>query len=173
MKHVLAPPELGQHILLVMDNCPACLEMLRIVIAHIPAVTQKAFMLLHCCPTIYWEHGGGPSPEVQHAIEAAEDEEAKEFTLTEQYFEQASAILQHSGVPKSQIHSRVALEDDLLDAVLAELRQRQYSGVIIGSQHHDIANRLHSLSLTEWFKGVPALAVWELGVETLAQEAKA
>jgi hypothetical protein len=115
--------------LVVMDNCPACLEILRVVASSLPKVNHRYFTLLHCCPTIYWEHGGGTDPETQHEIDAVWQAEEDEYNLTEQYLDESRRILQEAGVADSHIRTITAVEaDSLVAATTLELRRGTYSG---------------------------------------------
>src|SRR6478672_11933682 len=95
--------ELGQNILMIMDNCPDCLDILRNVVTRIPGIATKSFTMLHCCPTIYWEHGGSENPEAQITASAVLEAESTELKTTQLYFDLASSILKSAGVPASQI----------------------------------------------------------------------
>jgi hypothetical protein len=172
MKGMVLRPELGENILVVMDNCPTCLEILRVVASSLPRVNYRYFTLLHCCPTIYWEHGGGTDLVTQHEIDAVWQAEEDEYNLTQQYFADARRILQDAGVLVSHIRSTTASgEDSLANATMAELRRGHYSGVIVSSDHHDIINRLHARGLTDMFRRIPKVAVWAIDTEGLTQTA--
>jgi hypothetical protein len=166
MRGVSLRPELGENLLVVMDNCPACLEILRMLVSNLPRVNHRYFTLLHCCPTIYWEHGGDSNPETRREIDAVWKAEEDEYNLTQQYFDQASRVLQEAGVHVSHIRTAAPVEvDSLADATMAELRRGQYSGVIVSSDHQDIINRLHGRGLTDLFRRVPKVAVWAIDTE--------
>lgn len=172
MKELPAPPKLGESILIVMDNCPACLDMLKLVISRLPRLNERFFTLLHCCPYLYWEHGGADDPDNQRYLETVEQAEAEEFRQTQQYFEQASAVLQAAGVPKSHIRTQATTEaSSPLEAVMAELRQHEHTGVIISSRHADVINRLRGQGVTDMFRRRMNVAVWALETETPVTQA--
>jgi hypothetical protein len=172
MKGMLLRPELGDNLLVVMDNCPACLEMLGAVASNLPRLNHRYFTLLHCCPAIYWEHGGGTDPETRHEIDAVWESEEDEYSLTRQYFDQACHILQQAGVPPSHILTTAAVDNNsVIDATMAELRRGKYTGVIVSSDHHDIINRLHARGLTDIFRRIPKVAAWEIDNESFTRTA--
>jgi len=161
--------ELGQNILMVMDNCPDCLDILRNVVARIPGIASKSFTMIHCCPTIYWEHGGGENPEAQRDAKAVIETEVTELKTTRLYFDLASSILKSAGVPESQIHVKASLENSLVDATMTELWQGCYSDVMVGSQYTDIINRLERRGLTDRFRLIPPVRVWTFDTESTSE----
>jgi hypothetical protein len=174
MREILVPPELGENLLVVMDNCPECLDILRTVVTSLPNAQRRYFTLLHCCPPIYWEHGGGSDDDTQRNIKAVSKTEAQEFRQTRQYFDKASDILQEAGVPDSHIHTTTAAEQEsLIDATMAELRRGKYSGVIVSRQHSEIISRLRGGGLTDVFRRIPKVTVWAVDTEELARTGNA
>ena len=166
-------PELGTNLLIVMDNGPVCLDILRMVASNLPRVNHRYFTLLHCCPTIYWEHGGEVSPETRREIDAVWEAEEAEYRLTHQYFADARRMLQEAGVPEAHIRTITAVEQEsLVDATVAELKRGQYSGVIVSSDHHELVNRLLGRGLTDLFRHIPKVAVWAIDTEEFTQTAK-
>jgi hypothetical protein len=162
-------PELGENVLMVMDNCPACLAILRMVASSLPKVDHRYFTLLHCCPTIYWEHGGDADAAAMREMDAVWQAEEDEFNVTEQYFARARRILEDVGVPAAHIRAVAAVkEDSLAAATIAEVRRGHYSGVIISRDHADIVNRLLGRGLTDIFRRIPKVAVWAIDSETFA-----
>jgi hypothetical protein len=164
--------KLGQNILIVIDNCPACLAMLRQIVSRLPQVAHRFFTLLDCCPPFYWEHGAGPAEEVRHEIIAEWQAEDAAFRLTRQYLEEAQCILQAAGVPASHIQLRTAIaEGRLIDAITEALRHGTYSGVIINGQHADVVRRLRGQGLTDRFRQIPKVTVWAIDTVALNETA--
>lgn len=172
MKRVLVTPNMGDDILVVMDNCPTCIDMLRRVCSRLNQLDRKYFTLLHCCPAIYWEHGGNADANMQQQIDAVWQAEEAEFNQTQYFFEQAKQVLQEAGVPASHIYTTTASNKrGLLDATMSELKLKTYSGVIISSIHTDIINRLYGRGVTDIFRRLPKVTVWPIDTEALAEVA--
>jgi len=150
-----ALPQLGDNILVVVENAPRFLDELRVVTASLlslPTLPTPFFTLMACCPPRYWEHGGADNPDDRQEIEAAWKEEQADTLRAEHYLEQAKTVLEGLGVPAAHINTLIAVDDDdLLAATMHELTQTRlhYSGVIVSEQHDDIVNRLLKRGLTE------------------------
>lgn len=159
----LAPPQLGDHILIVLDLDPTFDQALRTAIAQIPHIDQPLFTLLCCLPVHYWEHGGADNPDVVHQIKKAWNEEEEEQDDAEFYLDQANAILKQAGVPETHIVKTVSSnEDSVISAVMHELKQGFYSGVILSQQHEDIVNRLMRRGITDTLRHIPHVGVMTL-----------
>lgn len=151
-------PELGQYILIVMDNHEPCLNMLRSIAEVMPGVASRYFTLIHCVPALYWEHSGSSSEEAAQVWQ----KETQEFRMTQGYFDKARAILEQAGVPAG--HIRTITDVDAADtaaAVLKELRQHIYTGVILSCKHGHLVNRLTGRAVFNWFRSqLPDVTVW-------------
>jgi hypothetical protein len=160
MNRQTVPPRLGQNILVIMENTPVFLDALRDTVAGLPEIDLKSFMLLYCCPVVYWEHGGGDDPQTQQQVQQVWEARRKEFDLTKQYLKKAAAILQDAGVPASSISTRIATDRNTpAAAVIAEMQQNWYSGVITGTRCPDIVSRLERRGLTDRFRSIPEAEV--------------
>jgi hypothetical protein len=162
----IAPPRLGQNIVVVMDSVPGFLDALRNVVSRLPQIECTLFTLLCCHPMHYWEHGGVDNPEARQELEKAWKAEDEEFDLAEHCLNQARAILHDAGVPDSHIFTKTLTdEDSITAATMGELRQGQYSGVIVGRSHEDIVNRLLRKGITDAFRQIPKVEVLTLDLE--------
>lgn len=161
MKYNLTPTELGQNLLVVIDNSYRYLDSLQDALENIPDRSNRYFTMLHCCPTIYWEHGG-PCPDLEQTIRAIQESEDEAIRMTWEYFEKVRIILRDVGVPASHIQCKLGLFDNVLDAVTNELEHNNYSGVILSTQHTDLINRLEHKGLLNRFRRFPHVVVWTL-----------
>jgi hypothetical protein len=156
---------LGQNILVVMDGAPHFLDQLRSVCASIPQVSDKFFTLIGCCPPRYWEHGGADNPEVKQEIIEAWKEEVSLADHAEQCLQHAKAALTALGVPETHIVAKISAEGvDVTSAVMRELNQCQYSGVIVSRYHIGLVNRLHKTGITDVFRQIPKVEVLAIDV---------
>ncbi len=163
-----ALPQLGDNILVVVENAPRFLAELRAVTASLPSLPTTFFTLMACCPPRYWEHGGADNPDDRQEIEAAWKEEQADTLRAEHYLDQAKTVLEVVGVPAAHIDTLIAVDDDdLLAATMHELKQTQlhYSGVIVSEQHDEIVNRLLKRGLTDLFRHVPHVEVLTLHLD--------
>lgn len=161
-------PHLGQNILVVMDSVPSFLDALKTAIEYIPEINNKFFTLLCCHPTQYWEHSGSDRPDVKRAIEHISKAEDKGYELAANCLDQAQAMLEEAGVANSHIFTLTSIEDiSLISATLRELKEHQYSGVIVSSYHADIVDRLMRKGITGMFRRFPDIEV--LAIDTHEQ----
>ncbi len=155
----LTRTDLGDRILIVMDNCDSCLEQLSTLEHQLPNIASRHFTLLHCVPPTYWEHGGDGSAEAKQVWEA----EDREFNLTDDYLNRSRVALEDCGVPASQIQFAVHTCSSTREAVLKQMNRASYSGVILSDRHHDLAELLSGHSLFGWFmRRRPSVTVWEI-----------
>ena len=163
MNTPLAPPNLGQNILVVMDSIPGFLDALRSATESLPHITRTTFTLLCCHPTSYWEHSGADTPEAEAQIEDVWQAKNTAFDRARHCLEQARAILQDAGVPNSQIITKTTMnEDSIIAATMYELKRYPYTGVIVSRYHNDIVNRLQRRGLTDMFRKLPDVRVWSI-----------
>lgn len=159
----LNPPKLGKNILILTDNCSACLQLLKAILPSMPNLSQTRFTLLHSCPPAYWEHGGSHQPESEQEFEMVWDSAESEFRTTDWYFEQATKILTGAGVQGHHISTvKDPDHDDLLAATMAEISHHTYSGVILNNRHTDIISRLERRGFTDAFRKIPEITVWAI-----------
>ncbi len=148
--------ELGEKILVIVENCQDCVEQLRTIVAHIPDAPKCRFTLLHCCPPKYWEHGA--SPESQREARKAWQTTESELSESEFYLRSAKNLLMQTGILASQITIRLAVNETLESAVITELRQGQYSGIVLCSDHS---------KLIQWASGRVIMRRFsKLGIQT-------
>jgi len=164
MSTEIAPPRLGQHVLMLIDNAAGLLNACRTITTTLPDLAHTSFTLLCCCPTHYWEHSGAENPDVKHEIEEVSKAEEAEFHQADFWLKQARAIFEAAGVPASNLLTKTALEDTLLDAALAELGRTPYSGIIVNQAQLDIVNRLQGKGFTDRFRHLPKVEVWSLNM---------
>jgi hypothetical protein len=160
MSASITPPQLGQTILLLMDDTPHFIDTLHDALQNLPGIAHKQFCVLFCCPTRYTEHAGGDDPDMKRAIADLWNQEEADFRSAERQLAQARAALEAAGADPAGIITRVAVEDSLLEAAVAELKRGGYSGVILTQAHRDIANRIVGKGITDAFRQVPHAAVW-------------
>jgi len=162
---------LGQNILVVMESTPAFHEALRAYVAALPEVERRSFTLLGCCPPRFWEHSGGESADVAEQARQMQEAKRQDFNRVEQCLEHAASLLREAGVPAERIAQRVVTgHEQMLPAVMAELRRVRYSGVIVSAYHTDIINRLERRGVTDLFRSVPQVAVEVLETRPAASQ---
>jgi hypothetical protein len=157
-------PELGTQVFVITDNTATFLRWFRDAVSLVPLAHAKFYTLYHCCPTIYWEHGGETREEVQEVWKFEEDASVR----TEHYFDLVSTLLHEFGVPANHIRTQFATGgDNPIKAVINELQSGHYSGVIVSAYHDDLVNRLRGGGLTDLFRSRPKVAVWALDDDIL------
>lgn len=145
---VKAPANLGNNLLVAMDDSPGSMTMIRELASLLPDPTHTEVTLMHYLAPVYWEYGGGNQETATLLEKQVWEWERNEEQLTEQYFEKAQDVLQHSGVAATQIHAKENWDArDVANAILCELEQRAYTAVVIGQHHRSILDRLLSLDL--------------------------
>jgi nucleotide-binding universal stress UspA family protein len=165
------PKNLGDRLLIALSDTPESLEMLRQVAKNLPNPANTFITLMHYLAPIYWEHGGVESPEdleqIRHEEERIEEAEIEEEQETEHYFERARTILERAGVPSQQIDATVHYdENSAAEAVLTELKDGAYTGVIMGAEHHTKLLGLLGGPVTDVLrKHDPNVVVWVVEVE--------
>mgnify|MGYP005850069485 CR=1 FL=1 len=151
---------LGNNILVVMDSTPAFHDALRATVAALPEVERRSFTLLCCCPPRYWEHSGGEPQDVAEQARQMREAKRQDFDRIGRCLDHATKLLGEVGVVEERITPRVVTgHDQILPAVMAELRRIRYTGVIVSDYHTDIINRLERRGVTDLFRSVPDVAV--------------
>ena len=156
MKRPLTPLELGTNILIVLDECPACLDMLQTIVAYSGDMPQKDITLLYCCSAF--------------ASDLTNDwtAEERQSQLEEQYLYQATDILHAAGVPTSHIHiARAIGEKCLAGAIAMELKRKSYTGLIIRHHYHPVAHQLQHRGLMDEFGRIADIDVWAMPTDVL------
>ena len=151
MKRPLTPLELGTSILIVLDECPACLDMLQTIVAYSGDMPQKDITLLYCCSAF--------------ASDLTNDwtAEERQFQLEEHYLYQATDILHAAGVPASHIHIARAIGEKCLAAAVAmELKRKSYTGLFIRNHYHLVAHELQHRGLMDEFGRIANIVVWAM-----------
>jgi hypothetical protein len=167
MKHVFVPPELGQKILLVLDECPACLDMLDTIIGGLSDLPQREFTLLYCCTIIHPEYGDthDKTGEVLAILEAEEHE----FQVAEQFLYQAADMLHAAGVPVNRIHIVKALgEECLVGAIATELKRGHYASLVIRHYYRHIVQGLQWRGVMDTFGRIADTVIWVMPADTPA-----
>ena len=163
MNTPIAPPHLGQNVLVVLDSIPGFLDTLRSATESLPHMAHTSFTLLCCHPTTYWEHSGADNPEAAAQIEDTWQAEDTAFNRAQDCLDQARAILQDAGVPDTHIITKTPLDkDSIIAATMHELKRYPYTGVILSRYHDDIINRLLRKGLTDIFRKLPNVQVWPI-----------
>jgi len=163
---VKAPANLGNNLLVAMDNEQDSLALIRKLAQWLPNPTDVEVTLMHYLAPIYWEYAGGDQDTAQALESQVWAEEEKERQLTEQYFAEAQKILEDTGVTISNIHTREEWDaNDFSQAVLHELKSGAYTAVVIGPRHHSYLGELFGRDLTNILrKHAPDVTVWTLEV---------
>lgn len=162
-------PQLGHQVLIVTDASPTFLDTLHRTVTCLSQTTDMVFTLLCCCPTHYWGHSGEGCPELKRYIEALWEEEESEFNLAQECLDCTKSILEEIGIPTAHIQNKIATEDSLITATMAELKLGDYTGVIVSATHYDIVNRLLGRGLTDVFRKIPNVQVWAIDPKTVRQ----
>lgn len=162
MNRQIALPQLGQHILIVIDHSPSFFSALQLAISHLPEISEKFFTLLCCCPAHYWGHIGDSTTQLQSYIESLWEEEQEEFALAEQCLDRGKSLLLDAGVSSEHILTITSTDDNLITATMSELRQAHYSGVIVSLCQNHIVNRLYGQGITDIFRHIPKVEVWTI-----------
>ncbi|MBK8026387.1 MAG: hypothetical protein IPK19_34615 [Chloroflexi bacterium] len=160
------PVQLGPNILVVMENASAFYDGLRTVATRFPDLPHTFFTLFCCCPTHYWEHGGGEPLDVRREVTAAWRAEETAFSQADQCVEHATAILSNAGVPAAHIQSVKSAADNRVNAVIDELRHGAYTGVLLANTQIDLVRRLEAKGMTDRFRHIPKVEFLTLDVET-------
>jgi transketolase len=131
-----APANLGNSLLVAIDDTPISLTTIKEIAASLPDPEHTDVTLMHYLAPVYWEYGGDDLATAQILEKAAWINEYKEEQQTERYFAQAESILAAAGVTASHIHVKEEWDAaDVAEAILQELQEGAYTTVVIG-QHH-------------------------------------
>jgi len=132
----LKPPDkLGKHLLIAVDNNERSLKMTQDIADCIPAPSKTHITLIHYIEPVYWEHGGDCLETVRHIEKQILETEQGIEAKTDQYFAKSQAILKNVGV--SQIKTKKCwAAHNVADAILQELENGFYTGVIMGGHLH-------------------------------------
>jgi hypothetical protein len=158
----LVPPELGQNILIVLDECPACLDMVYVIVGGLPALAQRKYTLMYCCALFQIEDEMmARVPDAMHEAFGTLEAEEHEFQLAQQYLYQATDILHAAGVPHTHIRiARAIGADSLVGAIATELGQGGYTGIVVRQHHHDMVNGLQIRGIMDTYGQIPGIVMW-------------
>ena len=173
MKPSFVPQELGQNILIVLDECPACLDMVYVLVGGLSALAQRHYTLVYCCALFQNEDKTTPhaAETVQEAFGSLEAEE-REFRLAQQYLYQATDILHTAGVPHTHIRiARAIGSDSLVGAIAAELGRGCYTGLVVRQFHRDMVHGLQCSGIMDMFGRIPNTVIWVIPADTPALSA--
>ena len=143
-----SPADLGNHLLVAMNDDQDSLELVRRVAQYLPDPAEMEVTLIHYLAPMVWATGIGAIDGEMLAYDW--DQIAKlekmEADLTEEMFAQARDILQEAGVATVHIHAKTtpvpfpSVTREVLDA----LEEGLYSAVVVGRHHHHALSRLLS-----------------------------
>ena len=137
------PDDLGNDLLVAVDDTPGSLEMIRVVASALPDPAHTEITLMHYLAPVFWEYGGGNAEAARYMDEQAHEKEHEEQRLTQRYFDKATSILAKEGVDPKHIHTELNWSaDNVAQAILSELQAGKYTGVVIGRDHHHALSRL-------------------------------
>ena len=137
------PADLGNRLLIAMDDTPGSLAMIRAAARHLPDPAHTTATLMHYLAPVYWEYGGGSPETARYLAEQAHEEEQEEEALTLKYFSRAREILKEAGVAHDHVQTKENWgANSVTEAILSELQAGAYTGVVIGRDHHDALARL-------------------------------
>jgi nucleotide-binding universal stress UspA family protein len=158
------PANLGNSLLVAMDDTKISLETIRDMVAALPDPAHTDVTLMHYLSPVYWEYGGGDPAAARILEEAAWTREQKKEQQTEHFFAEAKAILTEAGISTAHIHTEEKWEAaDVADAILQELKQGVYTAVVIGQHHHNYLAELLGRDLASILrKHTEHTAVWAI-----------
>jgi transketolase C-terminal domain/subunit/nucleotide-binding universal stress UspA family protein len=161
---VKAPANLGNNLLVAMDDTPFTLATIEQIARWLPRPAYTEVTLMHYLSPVYWEYGGGDSATASILEQEAWMRERKEEKLTEAYFAKAQDILAKAGVANTHIHTKEDWDAaDVADAILQELHQGTFTAVVIGQHHHNILAELFGRDLASILqKHAPGIVVWTI-----------
>jgi transketolase len=158
------PANLGNSLLVAMDDTPMSLTTIKEMAASLPDPAHTEVTLMHYLTPIYWEYSVGNPAAARVLAEAARVRTHKEEQRTEQYFAQAQTILAAAGVSATHTHLKEEWEAaDVANAILQELQEGVYTAVVIGQHHHNSLAELLGRDLASILrKHTEHTAVWAI-----------
>jgi hypothetical protein len=161
---VKAPVDLGNSLLVAMDDKPLGLATVEQIARWLPDPTRTEVTLMHYLSPVYWEYGGGDMGTAKILEQEAWTQELEEQHLTETYFAEAQDILRNAGVAATHIHAKEEWDaDDVADAILSELQQGAFTAVVIGQHHHNSLAELFGYDLASILhKHDAGIVVWTI-----------
>jgi len=172
---IKAPANLGNSLLVAIDDKPSSLATIEQIAKWLPDPGRTEVTLMHYLSPVYWEYGGGDSATAGILEHEAWGQELEEQRLTEAYFAQAREILEKAGIAATHIHFKEEWDAaDVADAILLDLRQGSFTAVVIGQHHHALLADLFGRDLASVLhKHAPGTVVWTietyLGGERVAE----
>ena len=162
---------LGYHVLVVMDHNRASLALIHALINSGSDLSVRLITLICCCPSIYWEHGGGTTAadiaDLERELAQADSRYEHTVEAANRVFAVARNLLQEVGVPEAHITTRLCFEGASLSDILRhELQAHAYSTVLINNVHHEVIRRLSRHGVWKLLpRHTPEIAVWAVDVE--------
>jgi hypothetical protein len=166
-------PELGQNILIVLDECPACLDMVYMIVGGLSDLAQRSYTFIYCCELFQSEDEMTTrvSEMMQKAFGTLEAEE-REFQLAQQYLYQTMDILHAADVPDTHIRiARAIGADSLVGAIATEFGQGGYTGIVVRQHHRDMVSGLQCRGIMDTFGRIPGTVIWVIPADTPALSA--
>lgn len=150
---------LGNRILFVVDCHKDCVHNLRAALSEISDIETKRFTLIRCIPPALWENGGNTA---ENEIVLARKRGA--FQQTEKVFDSCTRALGALGVPGANIRQVISKDTyKTADAVMQELQQNYYTGVIVWQCQQDTIDRLEGRGLLNALRRQkPRVNMWVL-----------
>jgi transketolase len=139
-----SPADLGDHLLVAMDNDQDSLDLVRHVAQRLPYPDKAEVTLMHYLAPMFWVTGAGEGEMYQYDWEQISRLEQVEATVTDEYFDEARDILQKAGVAAVHVHTKKKRDSvpDVARAALDELARGVYTAVVVGHHHHHALSRL-------------------------------
>ncbi len=161
------PADLGNSLLVAMDDTPMSLTTIKEMAASLPDPAHTDITLMHYLAPFYWEYGGDNLAAARILAEAGQARARLEEQQTREYFAQAQAILAEVGVAATHTHIKEEWEAaDVTDAILQELQGGVYTAVVIGQHHHSLLAELLGRDLASILrKHTEHTAVWVIEIE--------
>lgn len=161
---IKAPANLGNNLLVAMDDSPVTLTTIEQIGRRLPEPARTEVTLMHFLSPVYWEYGGGDLATAGLLEQAAWLQERQEEKLTEAYFAQAREILANAGVSATHIHTKEEWNAaDVANAILQELQQGAFTAVVIGQHHHTLLSDLFGGDLASVLnEHAPGIVVWTI-----------
>jgi len=158
-----APPNLGNHLLVAMNNDQDSLNLVRYIAERLPNPGNTEVTLMHYLAPLLWMSRTGEGEMDFYDWKQIQQMEELEATITQESFAKALIILQEAGAAAVHMRTKRHWESipGLVRAILDELSDGRYTAVVVGRHHHHALGRLlkrdPGIILRKRAKGV---AVW-------------
>jgi transketolase len=158
-----SPDNLGDHLLVAMDNDQDSLDLVRHVAMRLPDPAETEVTLMHYLAPVVWITGIGEADMYQYNLELMSKIEEAQTTVTDELFAEARNILFEAGVAAIHIHTKKKRDFALNMArdALDELSSGVYTAVVVGRHHHHALGRLLRYDLGQILtKRAKGVTVW-------------